>query len=312
MDEFERTALNAAVAAHCEWLESQGVIFPTKPNELETSTVLSAMPEAQVPSFPTGGYYRLQLARCRLRHKQRKARPWTKSRRLSLRDRKPRQPKARRVLVDIVLRSLNRLCALRTLDRLGDIRQRKRDEAMARVAAATEGERQASLAHVESVHDDEHLEHVEAPLEQLQQRLRTACKRLSEFLEVQASRHATFVARGLERFSAAPKEIAMAQWLVVRAERLDQNVGAFRQYIQGPAAEPLSGHVGAADGKAWHRLQGDVKLWFKHAGAPSSLGRTLFPDPVHTRAVNMDAKRRAQKRDVKAVNRAKRRASSKA
>jgi hypothetical protein len=302
MDEFERKALNAAVSAHCEWLDNRGVILPGKPDELETSNVLSAMPQAQVPSFPAGGHYRLQ---------RRKPRPWTESRRLTLRDRKLRQPKAPKVLVDVVLRSLNRLCALRTLDRLGDIRQRKRDEAMARVADATEDERRASLAFVELVHNDEHLDKVEAPLEQLQQRLRTACKRLSEFVEVQAGRHATFVARGLGRLSAAPKEIAMAQWLVVRAERLDQNVGAFRQYIQGPAAEPLSGHVGVADGKAWHRLQGDVKLWLRHAGAPSSLGRALFPDPVRSRGVGIDSKRRAQKRDVKAVDRAKNRAGSK-
>ena len=308
LDEIEQRAIDAAVVAHCEWLEPQGVVFQTKPQDLETGEVVLTMQLNKAYSFPRGGFYRLQLARSRKGGFARDSGAWLKSRRLYLRGRKAATYVAPRMVIDIVIESLRRLCALRTRARLSEIRRHRLQEAEACLTSASEDEqRRARLLRV--TYDDRHIQRVEGPLDQLQQRLGTAGKKLSEFTGSLASNHATFIAEGLEGLSAAPMQMAMARHLIALAEHLDHEIDFFRRTIQGAAAEPLSGHVGPADSKAWHRLRGEVLLWLKQARAHYSLSERLFPDPVPARRADVEARKRAAKARGKALKRAKKRAS---
>lgn len=304
LDEIEQKAIDAAVVAHCEWLEPQGVVFQTKPQDLEAVEVISVMQLNKAYSFPRGGFYRLQLARSRAGGIGRNPGAWLKSRRVRLKRREAATYVAPRMVLDIVIESLRRLCALRTRSRLSEIRLRRLKEAEARLRSASEAEqRQARLLRV--TYDDQHIQRVEAPLNQLQERLGTASKKLSEFTASLASNHATFVAEGIEGLSGAPMQMAMARHLVALAEHLDHEIDFFRRTIQGAAAEPLSGHVGPADSKAWHRLRREVLLWLKQARAHYTVPEKLFPDPLPARRANVDARKRAAKARSEAIRRAK-------
>jgi hypothetical protein len=304
LDEVELRAIDAAVVGHCEWLEAQGVVFQTQPQALEAIEVVSVMQLNKSYSFPRGGFYRLQLARTRLGGVTRDPGAWLKSRRVRLKRREAATYLAPRMVLDIVIEGLRRLCALRTRSRLSEIRLRRLQEAEARLTSASEAEqRQARLLRV--TYDDQHIQRVEVPLNQLQERLGTASKRLSEFTGSLASNHATFVAEGLERLSGAPMQMAMARRLVALAEHLDHEIEFFRRTIQGAAAAPLSGHVGPADSKAWHRLRREVLLWLKQARAHYRLPEKLFPDPLPARRANVDARKRAARARNEAIRRAK-------
>jgi hypothetical protein len=308
MDASDRAKLGAAIGAHCKWLEEQGVALPADATQLETVHVLGLMPQHQVPSFPPGGARRLFLACYRLRRRRERRRvvPWTRLRMARAR-RKRRAVSG--ALVDVVIASLHRLCALRTRDLARTTRQQRLRAANELAANAQDEQERLRAKLVEAAHDDSHLEAVDPCLEQLQQRLRTACRQLSAFMEKLDERHEVFTQAGLARMSAAPVEIGGARAIVLRCEILDGNLTAFRRYIQGPSAEPLSGHVGPADGKAWHRVRSDSKLWLKNAGAKSSLAVRLFPSGA--RVVGLDEKKRQHDRERKEVNRAKKRATSK-
>lgn len=304
LDEVELSAIDAAVVGHCEWLEAQGVIFQTNPRALEAIEVVSVMQLNKAYSFPRGGFYRLQLARTRLGGVARDPGAWLKSRRVRLKRREAATYLAPRMVLDVVIESLRRLCALRTRSRLSEIRLRRLKEVEARLTSASEAEqRQARLLRV--TYDDQHIQRVEAPLNQLQERLGTASKRLSEFTGSLASNHATFVAEGLERLSGAPMQMAMARRLVALAEQLDHEIDFFRRTIQGAAAEPLSGHVGPADSKAWHRLRREVLLWLRQARAHFTLPEKLFPDPLAARRASVDARKRALRAKNESIRRAK-------
>jgi hypothetical protein len=279
LDEIEQRAIDAAIVGHCEWLEPQGVVFQTKPQELETGEVVLAMQLNKAYSFPRGGFYRLQLARSRMGGVARDPGAWLKSRRVRLKGHKAATYVAPRMVLDIVSESLRRLCALRTRSRLSEIRLRRLQEAEARLTSASEDEqRRARLLRV--TYDDQHIQRVDGPLEQMQMRLGTASKKLSELAGSLASNHATFIAEGLEGLSGAPMQMAMARHLVALAEHLDHEIDFFRRTIQGAAAEPLSGHVGPANSKAWHRLRGEVlhapgkALPRSSPGTPSKRRRT--------------------------------------
>lgn len=304
LDEIEQRAIDAAVVAHCEWLEPQGVTFQTKPQDLETGEIILAMQLNRAYSFPRGGFYRLQLAWSLKRGANRDPGAWLRSRRVRLKARKAATYVAPRMVLDIIVESLRRLCALRTRSRLSEIRLRRLQEAEARLSSASEDDqRRARLLRI--TYDDQHIQRVEDPLDQLQQRLGTASKRLSEFTGSLASNHAIFIAEGLDGLSGAPMQMAMARHLVALAEHLDHEIDFFRRTIQGAAAEPLSGHVGPPDSKAWHRLRRDVLLWLKQARAHYTLPEKLFPDPVPARRANVDARKRAAKARNESMRRGK-------
>ena len=132
MDDFERRELNAAIVAHCEWLEDRGILFFVKPDELETPHIVSTS-ERRVYSFPKGGFYRLVLAETRMQRRHRRRRPWKTSTQLRLGELKRRSKEVPRDLTRVVLDSLRRLCALRTRDRLGDLRELRRKNLEARL-----------------------------------------------------------------------------------------------------------------------------------------------------------------------------------
>ena len=119
MFEFERRSLDAAIVAHCKWLEAQGVELRGKPEEIEALTVLSVISQNRLFSFPRGGYHRLQRARSLRQRSERNVGPWTRSLRFRQRDRERRARRPPSQQVDVVLNSLRRLCAWRTRDRLG-------------------------------------------------------------------------------------------------------------------------------------------------------------------------------------------------
>src|SRR3954470_16058453 len=90
---------------------------------------------------------------------------------------------------------------------------------------------------------------------------------------------------------------------------LQADIEFFLEKIEGPIALSAAGHAAPADGKAWFRLRGDAKLWFKEAGAPSSPAAQLFPGPRFS-SRDPGAKRRREDQGRKELQRAKKRRES--
>lgn len=302
----DRDELNAAIVAHCEWLETNGVRLPTSAERLGTVELLPLLPVPRAWSFPRGGYARLLKARLGRSRKIVKKCRWNASLRL-------RRPvvewKPPRTLVDTVVTSLHALCALRTRERLGEVRRAARERAAASLQAAppeerAEVRRQAKL--IDLAHDDTHIARVEPSLDQLQQRLRTASRALTTYIEGSRMRQRAFTAAGAGGIAGRDSDRTLARWIMVRCEVLEADVALFRTEMQGNAAAALTGHAGTADSKAWHRQRAKTKLWLKDVGAPTSLGPTLFPDGFG-RAEDPDSNRQQKDRERKEVKRARRR-----
>jgi len=306
----DRDKLNAAIVAHCEWLASNGVNLSTSPERLGTVDLLQLLPGRRAWCFPRGGYVRLLHAKYRLNRKRRKKSPWKSS--LRLRRPIPEPPKPPRTVVDTVVTSLHALCALRTRDRLREVRREAREQAAERVKAAAPDHRaqaRRSAKLIDLTHDDAHLASLDPQLLRLQQRLQTAAKGLAEYIQEQRERQRAFVAAGSGGISGAVDELVLARWVMIRCEVLRADVGFFRDEMQGNAAAELTGHAGAADGKAWFRQRSKTKLWLKDVGAPSSLGLALFPDSFG-QPDEPDAKRQQNDRERQEVKRAKKRSDS--
>lgn len=305
----DRKQLNAAIVAHCEWLEVNGVCLPTSPERLGTVELIPLLPVPRAWSFPRGGYARLLNARRGRSRKIVRKFAW----RASLRLRRPVvEWKPPRTLVDTVVTSLHALCALRTRERLSEVRRAARERAAESIRTAPPEERaeirrQAKL--IDLAHDDTHISRLEPSLDQLQQRLRTASRALTAYVAGLSMRQRAFVAAGAAGIAGGGSDRALARWIMVRCEALEADVAFLRIEMQGNAAAALTGHAGAADSKAWHRQRAKAKLWLKDVGAPSSLGPTLFPDSFG-RPSDPDSNRQQKDRERKEIKRARKRRDS--
>ena len=102
---------------------------------------------------------------------------------------------------------------------------------------------------------------------------------------------------------------ALTSWLSTRCAVLEQEIEFFVAEIQGPIAMEPTGHRGAADNKAWHRIRGEAQLALKEAGVNAADRRALFP-VSHPDKDDFDAKQRRREREYKARKRAKKRRDS--
>lgn len=272
MDDRELRELTAAVVAHREWLTDAGVQLPAAAAELSALQLVRLMPghSAADASEPE---------------------PW----------------KAPRAIVEAVVTSLHSLCALRTRERVREIRTKKAEQAVQRAKDAEPEDRaqaKRALKPLQLTQDNSHVVALTPSLTQLRERLHTACRKLEKFKGDLRTRHKAFVYAGLVNFSSATRDFVLARWVSQRCEALDDDLEFLLAEVEGPVALGLTGHEGPADSKAWFRLRSQAKLSFKEAGAPASLRAQLFPEGPRP-ATAVDAKRRRQDKDRKEISRAK-------
>lgn len=294
--------LNAAIVAHCEWLESKGVTLGALPDVLTTVHLLSLMP-GRVHTFPPGGYLRLQRAKHALRGLTRKRHGLGMAKRLHQKKPAATHP----MLIDAVTISLHALCAFRTRAGLAEIRARVRaraDRARLEALRVQDGRAALNAAVVKASHTDAHVSRVGKPLRELQKRLRVTMNSLERLRGDLAELQKPFVAAGLGFVSPLPRQAICARDLVSRCEMLHHHIDTFSAALIGPAAERPTGHLGKPDARAWHRVRCDLKLALEESGASADLRTALFPD-LSPDASESDAKRMQKDLDRKEIRRAK-------
>ena len=299
--------LNAAIVAHCEWLESKGVKLGALPDVLTTVHLLSLMP-GRAHTFPRGGHLRLLRARQARRRRPRRRHVWRRSLRLRQEAPEPTHP----VLIDAVVITLHALCAFRTRFSLADIRAkvRARAERVRREAERARDEHAIRHAAVlKASHADEHVNRLGKPMRELQKRLRVAMNSLERLQDDLAALQKPFVAAGLGFVSPLPRQAMLARGLAARCEFLHHRIDFFSAALIGPAAERPTGHLGKPDARAWHRVCCDLKAALADSGGAADLLMVLFPDPSPD-AADRDARRMKKDRDRKEIGRAKKRVKS--
>jgi hypothetical protein len=309
MNVRHRRELDAAIVAHCKYLEARGIALPESPEVLAACDALQIMPALQAWSFPPGGYAALLRDRRSLANAgtPRQAKVWRRS--ALLKPRHSERPNTPAGVPDIVIGSLHALCALRTRVRLSEMRKDLRVRAVRRASVDPSLRNAAEL--VALVHDDAHVRAIEPALNLLGPRLRTAVRKLQALREDLRERHEKLVAAGLGAQSSAPQDQSLARLVEARCETLIGTVNLLLTQLHGAAvADELLGHAGPADGKAWHRLRAETKSWLEAAGVPARDRAALFPDRFGA-ADDPDAKRTQSDRERKEVRRARKRAVSK-
>ena len=298
------------LVAHHEWLGSVGAALPATPDVLEAVHVLSATPGRTVGSFPPGGFSRLQRDRFRLRHRKRRESRWAKT--MQRRRARHEGSASPANLVSAVSTNLQALCALRTRVTLRGARAEIRAQAAANVNGGrygTRAERRRSAKIVDAIHGDAHIDELEPSLDQLQQRLRTAVRNLDRYAAAQKKRHKVLVKAVTDRMSDASGLAVLAQWIAMRCDSLHADIAFLRTEAQGGAATKPLGHAGRADTNDWYGVRREAKLRLKKAGAPLSLGCTLFPDG-YGKPEDQDARRLRIDRERKQVKRAEKQKDS--
>jgi len=218
----------------------------------------------------------------------------------------PRNP-----VIEAVVTSLHALCALRTRANVRELRAKARKHAVRVGKLSTPKERAEArriAKQVEIVNEDSHFEPLKPSITELAVRLRTAVRKLADFQAALRKRHAKFIKAGLEGVSGAPRDIALARWVMLRCDALEADLEFFSTEIEGPVATASIGRPGPPNSKAWFRVQSAAKLGLKEAGAGSALLLQLFPSPG-TKGTDPEASRRKIDANRKAVKRAKKRVS---
>jgi hypothetical protein len=299
--------LNAAIVAHCEWLESKGVTLGALPDVLTTVHLLSLMP-GRVHTFRPGGYLRLLRAKHALRGRTRKRHALG----MAKRSRQKKPASTHPMLIDAVTISLHALCAFRMRAGLAETRARVRARAdRERFEALRVQNAHAALnaAVVKASHTDDHVSRVGKPLRELQKRLRVTMNSLERLRGDLAELQKPFVAAGLGFASPLPRQAMLARGLASHCEMLLQRIDILSAALIGPSAERPTGHLGKADARALHRLRCDLKLALAQSGAAADLRTALFPDRSPD-ASDPDAKRMQKDLDRKEIRRAKNRVKS--
>jgi hypothetical protein len=302
-----RRELNAAIVAHCEWLNRHGIELPAAPEVLAAAHVLEHKTTDRVWTFSPGAVLAVQRARYMLRRRgSRRGDAWRRSRLFRLKTGEPSsQPNS---AVEVVVASLHSLCAFRTRLELDRIRNRIRDEAEQRVKRAPRDDGGATMRAwlpAAATSDDGPLRRVSPSLEVLQKRLRTAGRSLERFCEDLNAEHERLAKADLDGWSRTAGTAALARLLTARCDILNAHVAFFLSFMQGPAGAAPAGHRGSVDAKAWHRLRGETKLRLTQVRADPKLGVTLFPDSFGP-ASDPDARRMQNSRERKEIERAKR------
>lgn len=266
MDAEELAELEAAIAAHCEVLKTDGVKLPVSPQQLHVIHLMELSPSGTRP------------------------------------------PVARALITN-----LRALASQRTCAKIHEHRAKAREDAE-RAARNAKPKHQPTAQRrakqVKILTDSSHFERLAPALSDLQSRTRGARKKLKTFRSALAARHQQFLRHGLAYASGAEVDRALAAWLSTRCAVLEHEIEFFVAEIQGPIAIEPTGHRGAADNRAWHRIRGEAQLALTEAGVTAADRRALFPIS-HPGKDDFEAKQRRREREYKVRKRAKKRRDSK-
>jgi hypothetical protein len=205
MDDADRAELNAAIAAHCEWLERRGVRFVD--------------PQSEEISFPPESLTAQSVDQV-------------------LATRSPEK------VVGAVLTALHVLCSLRTRVTLSEERARLVRDATDRINNAdylSEAEKVRHLAIIAFGHDELHIKGLMPALERAESILRTVGRRLQKYVQQVEARHAK--AADMVGAAISTADLALAQWMFSRGAALENDFAFFRRHVEGqqfaPHKEPL-------------------------------------------------------------------------
>jgi len=265
MDDADRTELNAAIAAHCEWLEQRGVRFLDPRDEK-----LSLPPDL-----------------------------------LSAHDvMKALATRAPEHLVGAVLSSVHVLCSLRTRVTLSEARLRAVHDAAERLTKAdylTEEEKRRQLALISFVHEELHIKSLDSALKHVEKWLRTARRRLQEHVQQLEKRHEKAAKVGFLARSTA--DIALAQWMFSRSEALEDDFAFFRRHVEGDQFAAHKDELGAKAWRRALNAglaalkRGDIKSQERRALFPGSFKKTTDPaEKGQQRGREYGARKRGEKR----------------
>jgi hypothetical protein len=206
-----------------------------------------------------------------------------------------------------LITNLSAFTALRARAKIRQHRAEIRDEAQRAASDAAaehrlEAERSAKL--VELMMDCSHVERLTPALKEFEARGRTASKKLEAFHGDLDDRRRKLVRHKLPLAAGMLVDMALTRWMLMRCATLAADVEFFVGEIEGPTAMAPTGHVGAADNKAWHRVRGEALVTLDVAGVRGAQRRALLP-AVRREKADSDARQRRRQRDYTATKRAK-------
>lgn len=261
LDDAALAELEAATAAHHEWLSSQGLDIPGPPGRMTALDVLLTIEEAKArddlvkPELAVAvmsGLKRLCALRTRAvgleRFRSDLEQRWAE---------RPRDPAQKA--------------------------KRKRDTASAGAAL-----------------DDKAVKLMERRVKELQKRGNSFTKGLRIYSDDLDKRQAKLAKAGHESSLIASARHRMGiGWMESQVAHLLSELAWFIADARGTAATDPIGHIGEADNKSWHRVRGECLAALQEHGAPNRLRKALYPskdkDPEREKLRNQQRTRCAKK-----------------